>query len=58
MPDFTICYRISLEGTVTVSGEDLDDAKGRVEKTSVRELMKTGDVQHDSVDVDDGWAED
>lgn len=57
MPDFTICYRISVEGTITVSGEDLDDAKGRVEKTSVADLMKTGDVQLDSVDVDDGWEE-
>ena len=55
MPKFTVCYTINIEGTITVEAEDLDDAKGRVEKTSLRDLLKDGDTQYDSVDVDDGW---
>lgn len=55
MPEFTVCWTVSIEGTIKVNAEDLDDAKGRVEKTSVADLLKTGDTQFDSVDAVDGW---
>jgi len=51
----TVCYRIAVEGTITVEAEDLDDAKGRVEKTPHADLIKDGNVQFESVDVDDAW---
>jgi hypothetical protein len=55
MPEFTVCYTIKVEGTITVTAEDLDDAKGRVEKRSVSEMLKEGDTQFDEVTADDGW---
>ena len=57
MPRYTVCYTLKTEGAIIVEAEDLDDAKGRVEKTPIADLIRDGSIDYSDNDIDDGWEE-
>jgi len=55
MPSYTVCYTLTVEGTITVQAENLDDAKERVEKTPFADILKDGSEDFGTIDAVDGW---
>jgi hypothetical protein len=57
MPKYTVCYTLKTEGAIIIQADDLDDAKGRVEKTPIADLIRDSSIDYSDIDIDDGWEE-
>ena len=55
MPEFTICYRLQVDGTITVEAIDVEAARDQVEATPGPELLANGENESIDVSVEDGW---